>query len=245
MSTFRTWTVGAAIACVVLVLGAWFLLVSPKRAQASNLKTERVSQLTRNNQLKLDIAQLKAESASLPAKQAELAVIQRQLPSNPALPALIRSLSSIANDAGPTLTSIAPGQPTALATAQAPVAGSPTTSAAGASASNVVAIPVTIVTSGSYAENELFLQKVQTSMTRALLVQGLTLADAQTSSGTGASSTTAGAASADSGETLIMTITGEVFVLQPPSAATATTGTAATAGTAASVTPPKTTGSAN
>lgn len=243
MSTFRTWSVGAGVACVVLVLGAWFLLVSPKQAEASNLRAERVAQLTRNNQLKMEIAQLKAESASLPAKQAELAVIQRQLPNNPALPSLIRSLSSIANDAGPTLTSIAPGQPTPLATAQAPVAGSPVTGAATATASNVVAIPVTIVTTGSYAENELFLQKVQTGMTRALLVQGLTLADASTTSGS--SGSTAAAASADSGETLILTITGEVFVLQPPSAATTTTGTAATSGTAASITPPKSTGSAN
>jgi Tfp pilus assembly protein PilO len=244
MSTFRTWSVGAAVASVVLVLGAWFLLVSPKRAEASNLRAERVAQMTRNNQLKMDIAQLKAESAALPAKQAELAVIQRQLPSNPALPALIRSLSSIANDAGPTLTSIAPGQPTPLAAAQAPVAGSPVSGAAAATASNVVAIPVTIVTTGSYAENELFLQKVQTSMTRALLVQGLTLADASSTSAGATSTTTAGASSADSGDTLILTITGEVFVLQPPSAATATTGTAAV-GTSAGATPAKTTGSAN
>jgi hypothetical protein len=247
MSSTRTWSAGAAVLSVLLVLAAWFLLISPKRGDASTLKAERVSQIAANNQLRLDIAQLKAESASLPEKQAELAVIQRQLPNNPSLPTLIRSLSSIATQAGLQLTSIAPGAPTALAasnTTPSATAGTAPSGTAATSAvpSSVVAIPLTVVTTGNYAENELFLQKLQTSVTRAFLVQGFTVAPAQGSSTSAGSSTTTSTADADSGNFLSLTITGEVFVMPTTTVPTATSA-AGTAGSA--VTPPKTTGSAS
>lgn len=254
MSSTRTWSAGAAVLSILLVLATWFLLIGPKRGDASTLKAQRVSQLATNNQLKLDIAQLKAESASLPEKQAELATIQRQLPNNPALPTLIRSLSGIATEAGLQLTSIAPGTPTQLsttATTPTSAAGSapgttPTATtgsgAATAVPSTVVAIPVTIVTTGSYAENELFLQKLQTSVTRAFLVQGLTLAAAPSSSSSGGSSSSTSTADVDSGNFLALTITGEVFVM-PTTPVPTTTTAAGSTGTA--VTPAKTTGSAS
>lgn len=242
MSSTRTWSAGAAVISILLVVASWFLLIGPKRSDASALKAQRVSQLAANNQLKLDIAQLKAQNASLPAKQAELAVIQRQLPNNPALPTLIRNLSSIATQAGVTLTSIAPGAPTALSAAGTTAAGATGSTAAAATATPVVAIPVTIITAGSYAENELFLQKLQTAMTRAFLVQGLSMAPggASTSSGGGASTSTS--TSTSNGDDLALTITGEVFVLQPAAVAT-TPATTAAGGTA--TTPAKTTGSAS
>jgi type IV pilus assembly protein PilO len=234
-SSNRTWTAGTAVVSILLVLAAWFLLIGPKRGDAASLKQQRESQLAANNQLKLDIAQLKAQSASLPAKQAELAVIQRQLPNNPQLPTLIRSLSTIATQAGLQLTSIAPGAPTELASA---TTGSASASA-GTTPSGVLSIPVTIVSTGTYAENELFLQKVQMSMTRALLVSGLSLAPAAPA---GQSSSSTNSTAAD-GSSLALTITGSVFVL--PTTPTPATTTSGTTGAAATATPAKTTGSAN
>jgi hypothetical protein len=101
---------------------------------------------------------------------------------------------------------------------------------------------VTIITTGSYAENELFLQKLQTSMTRALLVQGLTLAPGTTASTSSGSSSTSTTDAASSGNNLALTITGEVFVM-PTTTLPASTTAAGTAGTTA--TTPKTTGSAS
>jgi hypothetical protein len=249
MSSTRTWSAGAAAVSILLVVAAWFLLIGPKRSDAAALKQQRVTQVATNQQLQLDISQLKAQSASLPAKQAELAVIQRQLPNNPALPTLIRNLSSIADQAGLTLTSIAPGAPTAVPSAGASTpangaTGSATsgTAAASATPSSVVAIPVTIITTGSYAENELFLQKLQTSVTRAFLVQGLTLAPGTAANASSGGSSTSNTDTLSSGNNLALTITGEVFVM-PTTALPASTTAAGTAGSTA--TTPKTTGSAS
>src|SRR6478609_7454308 len=100
MTNTRPWILGAAALSVLLAVAGWFLLISPERSKAADLQSQRVTQQQRNDQLRLDIAQLKAAYKTLPAKQAELAVIQRQLPNNPALPTLVRSLSSIAAESG-------------------------------------------------------------------------------------------------------------------------------------------------
>src|SRR5689334_11794591 len=127
MSNTRPWILGAAALSVLLAVAAWFLLISPERSKAADLKSQRTAQIARNQQLELDIAQLKADFNSLPAKQAELAKIKQQLPSNPALPTMIRSLSSIAKDSGAGITSVSPGTPVTATTT--------TTTRAGATAS--------------------------------------------------------------------------------------------------------------
>src|SRR6185437_10873583 len=104
------------------------------------------------------------------SKQAELAVVQQQLPAAPNLPTLIRNLTSIANEAGVSLNSISPSTPSAAV----PSSGSATT----ATTNGLFTIPVTIIVQGDFASNELFLQKVQTEMRRAFLVQSLSISKA-------------------------------------------------------------------
>jgi Tfp pilus assembly protein PilO len=220
MSNTRPWILGAAALSVLLAVAGWFLLISPERSKAADLKAQRATQLDRNQQLQLDIAQLKAEFNSLPAKQAELAKIKQQLPNNPALPTLVRSLTNIANQSGAGLTSVAPGPPAAVAA---------TTGATSAAPAGLVAIPVTIVVDGTYAQNELFLQKLQNAVTRAFLVQHLTIAVLDTPSLS--NSTPA----KPSGNLLRSTIAGQIFVLQ--NVAPAASGTTASGSTTTTTTP--------
>src|SRR5258708_5054766 len=127
MTQSRRWVAGAAAAMVLLVLASYFLLIQPKMAQASSLRSQKVAQQQANDQLALDIAQLKSQSAPLPARQAELAVIQQQLPASANLPTLIRNLTTIATAAGVTLNSIAPSAPQAVtATASVSTTGAAT-----------------------------------------------------------------------------------------------------------------------
>jgi Tfp pilus assembly protein PilO len=214
MTQSRRWVAGAAAAMVLLVLASYFLLIQPKRAQASSLRSQKVAQQQANDQLGLDIAQLKSQFASLPARQAELAVIQQQLPASANLPTLIRNLTTIANEAGVTLNSIAPSAPQAV-TAPASVTTGAATAGSTASTQGLYEIPVTIIVQGDYASSELFLQRVQTQMRRAFLVQSLSIGKAATAA-TGQAAPAAGAIST--------TLTGDVFVLQP----TAVTGTGST-----------------
>jgi Tfp pilus assembly protein PilO len=226
MSNSRSWAIGAAVMSLVLAVAGWFLLISPVRSSTSTVRASQTSEQAKNAQLKLAIDQLKAEFATLPSKQAELAAIKQQMPNNPGLPTLIRSLSTIAKNSGATLVSIAPGTPTTLSAGSSFNA---TPTAASATASTVQAIPVTIIASGTYAENELFLQQVQNSMTRIMLVNGLTIAPG-TKSG---SASTSAAGTADDGTLLQTTINGQIFILPATPTASSTTASGTSASGAA------------
>jgi Tfp pilus assembly protein PilO len=222
MSQSRIWVGGAAAVTILMVIASYFLLISPKMSDASDLRAQKVSTEQANDQLKLDIAQLKAQFATLPARQAELATIKQQMPTTPNLPTLIRSFSTMANEAGVTLVSISPSSP-------APVATTSTTTAA--TSNGLVGIPVAVNVQGDYASSELFLQKLQTEMRRAYLVQGLAITP-------GAGLPTQFPQPVNG--TVAVAITGSVFVL--PASATAT-GT--TTGAASSTTTPASAGTAN
>jgi hypothetical protein len=219
MSNTRPWILGAAALSVLLAVAGWFLLISPERGKAADLHDQRVAEVQKNDKLTLEVAQLKAQFKTLPAKQAELAVIRRQLPNNPGLPTLIRSLTTIANESGAGLTSVAPSAPVAVVAGATPGTVAPATAGtatpAAAAPVGLVAVPLVIVVDGSYAENELFLQKLQTAVTRAFLVQSLkinVLQEASLSNDTPFK---------PEGNLLRTTITGSVFVLQDTPATTA------------------------
>jgi Tfp pilus assembly protein PilO len=217
MTQSRRWVAGAAAAMVLLVVASYFLLIQPKMAQASSLRSQKVSQQQANDQLGLDIAQLKSQFASLPARQAELAVIQQQLPASANLPTLIRNLTTIATEAGVSLNTIAPASPQPV-TATATVSKTGTATAGStASTQGLFEIPVTIIVQGDYASSELFLQRVQTQMRRAFLVQSISI-------GNPASAATGTAAPASG--TIQTTLTGDVFVLQPTASGTGSATTA-------------------
>jgi Tfp pilus assembly protein PilO len=221
MTQSRRWVAGAAAAMVLLVVASYFLLIQPKMAQASDLRSQKVAQQQANEQLGLDIAQLKSQFASLPARQAELAVIQQQLPANANLPTLIRNLTTIATEAGVSLNSIAPSVPQPV-TASAAVSTTGSASAGSTAATQgLFQIPVTIIVQGDYASSELFLQRVQTQMRRAFLVQALSIGSA---SGTSTGTSTGTTASAANG--IAITLTGDVFVLQPTASGTGSTSAA-------------------
>jgi Tfp pilus assembly protein PilO len=207
MNSTRTWTAGTAVAAVLLLIAGWFVLISPQRSEAADLRDQVTAQNAANDQIALKTKQLQAQFASLPERQAQLAEIKQQMPDNPALPSLIRDLSSYAESAGVTLDSVAPGTPAAVVAA-APAAApagqpvAPGQAPAAGSTDGLVSIPTTVTAVGSYSELTLYLQKLQSSMRRAFLVNTVTLAKANTK--------TAG--------DLTMTLNAEIFVMQTAAA---------------------------
>src|SRR5690242_8457876 len=124
MSKTRVWGAGFAVVAVLMLIASWFLLISPQRSEASDLRDQTAAQQQQNDQIRLQTQQLKAQFASLPARQAQLAEIKQEMPENPALPSLIRDLSKYAGQADVTLQSVAPTTPAPLA---GQAAGGPTT----------------------------------------------------------------------------------------------------------------------
>ena len=216
MEKMRQWTVLTALGVVGVLAAGWFLMVSPQRSHASQLRTDAASVEQSTAGLRSQIAQLKEQQKGETAQQKRLMEIATQIPDNPQLPALIHELSAAAHKAGVSLDSLAPGAPAAAA------AAAPAAPAAGAAAP-LSQIPVTIAVTGSYFNIESFVRALE-HLDRALKTTGLTLALNQ------GDTKTAGAAGA-----VPNALTGQIqaLVYESPSVAPA----AATAQTAAPAQP--------
>ncbi|MGN6243387.1 MAG: hypothetical protein ACTHQ3_06900 [Motilibacteraceae bacterium] len=195
MTKMRQWSLLAGLAVVAVLAAGWFLLVSPKRGEASDLRAQTVSQQQQNQQLQAKLEQLKAQAKDLPAQQAKLADFHLRIPDNPALPTLVRDLTKATKAAGTDLVSLAPGQPAALtpAAATAPVApasgAAAGTSAAGA-ASPLFAVPVQLHVTGTYPQVELFINQLE-GLKRSFLVTGFQLGQTKDAGSAGSADTSA------------------------------------------------------
>lgn len=230
MSQTRKWSLLAALLVLAVFVGSWFLLIAPKRSKAEDLKSQTASQEQTNSGLVAKLQQLKAQSEDLPTMRARLAVVRQEIPDNPALPSLVRSLTKAGKRVGVDVVSLQPSAPLAVvSTATAPVA--PTTSdtstgdkssASGSTGSapgtvgtpaaagpTLYQIPLTVKVDGSYFQVEQFVGELE-KLRRAFMVNGFKLTTA-TDPSTGASTgdpTTAGT----SENRLHLELTGQVFL---------------------------------
>lgn len=185
MEKMRQWTILTALGVVGVLAAGWFLLVSPQRAHAKDLRAQATSQQQATATLQSQVDQLMEQKKGLPAQQRKLAQVATKVPDNPALPVLIRQLSAAAHDADVSLVSLSPSQPSMVNT-PAP---------AGGAAAPLAQIPLSIQVSGSYFNIESFFHALE-QLDRAMLVTGFTLApnngDGGGSEGSSSGGTTTG-----------------------------------------------------
>jgi Tfp pilus assembly protein PilO len=165
------WSIGAALLCIVLLTASWFLLISPRRADALDVRGQAAQADSQAAMLQAQIASLKVQFADLPKQKAELKAIKAQLPPGGDVPGFVRDLQTVATQTGVSLDSIIPSTPTVIAPAGA---AAPTTSGAG----SLVGVPVSIVVTGEYFEVTLFVKYLQTKIARSYLITGLAAAPA-------------------------------------------------------------------
>jgi len=224
MEKMRQWMILTTLGVVGVMAAGWFLLVSPQRSHATELRGEASTVEQTTNGLRSQIAQLKQQQKGETAQQRELERIAAQIPDNPQLPTLIRELSAAAKDAGVSLESLAPGEPT-LATATTPG------TTAAAATSPLASIQVTISVTGTYFNVESFMRSLE-HLDRALKTTGLTLA---TASNDGADSESANAPDALTGQ--IQALIFESPAVLPPTASTPSAAQAQPAPAAAATAP--------
>jgi type IV pilus assembly protein PilO len=205
VETLKKWTALAVVAALVILAGGWFLLVSPKRSNAADLRAQAVEKQRSIQGLQTQLAVLKAQAKDLPKQQAKLAAVAAKIPSDPAMPALVRALNKAASDANVELVSMAPGMPTASTAAAVSSPATASTARTGAAAGSLQQISVTLNVVGSYFQVAEYLDRLE-GLTRAFRVSGFTLAP-----GANPVKATAGQATADSGKVLNANITGLVF----------------------------------
>ncbi|NAZ81695.1 type 4a pilus biogenesis protein PilO, partial [Kineococcus sp. R8] len=190
------WALATAVIAVLLLVGAWFLLLGPQRAAAADLATQRNFVAQQNDQLALNQAQLQSQLEQLPEQKARLAAIVASMPGDAQLPQLLRQLESSALNSSVTLTSVVPGKPTAY-------------DPSATTAPGVVSVPVVVTVAGTFGEVQLYLEQLQADSTRFFLIDTVGL--------------TAGTGSVSGASTgLTATITGKVFVLTAELTAAAT-----------------------
>ncbi|HTR71269.1 MAG TPA: hypothetical protein VMH41_13720 [Mycobacteriales bacterium] len=253
MTKTRQWTIFTAVAVVIVLAAGWFLMVKPQQSKTSNLKGQASDQQAANAQLMQQIAALQQEETNLPAQQRALQKFNTQVPDNAAEPTIIRQLSAAANASGIDLVAITPGTASAVNSAATTTGSTGSTSLSGttAPAGSLVALPLSLGITGTYANIEDFFLSLE-RLPRALLVTDWSLcpdsASANSSApsgGTGGATCTPPPAIANKtlpDGTLGGTLTATVFYSPPGGVASAQTtlpGTTTTPSTAAT---PSTTG---
>ena len=223
MDKLKQWIALTVVGCLGIMAAGWFLLISPKKTEAAEVRDLAASQEATNAGLRTQLQVLQAQAKDLPKKQAELARVAAKIPDNPGLPALIRALTAASTSAGVEFVSVTPGVPTAVAAAAPvaaagvpapPVAAAPAGAAGAASAAgSLAAIPVSINVVGGYFEVSQFLANLE-NLPRALRVTNLALAPGASPSDKDAVKTAA------DGSSLTSTITGSVYMAANRPAAT-------------------------
>lgn len=220
MTKLRQWSVLTGVLVVAVLAAGWFLLISPKRAEAADLRQQAADQQQATRVLKNKLAVLQEQAKELPKKQAELAAVTAKLPSDPAQPALLRALAAAADAAGVDLVSVTPSALTAVttpaattstapstSTSDAPSVTTPTTAGGTTSGGTLMAMPVALTVFGGYFEMEQYVAALE-DLPRAFRVTGLTLTPGASPVQTGA----APGSMTDDGQHLTAAITGNVFV---------------------------------
>jgi type IV pilus assembly protein PilO len=169
MTRTKKWTVGTALLVLLLLVAGWLLLVSPKRADADQLRAQAATQQAANAQLTTKIAQLKAQQQQLPAQEAKLADIRQRIPQTPALPQLVRSLAAIAATTNVTVVKLQPSPPAVPSAAATAATTKPTTPAPDGSVLQIVGVSFQL--QGSYYNVERFISRLE-QLKRAVQVTG-------------------------------------------------------------------------
>ena len=210
MDKLKQWVALTVVGCLAVLAAGWFLLISPQRTEAEELREQAATTAAGNQTLRTQLAVLKAQAKDLPAQKAQLAAVAAKVPTDPALPSLIRALDGASTEAGVELLSIAPGPPTAVVAPVAPVApaadGAVPAAPVAAVGPVLQSIPLAVDVVGGYFEVQQFLGNLE-DLGRALRVTGVTLAP-----GTNPVAAPDARAPADEGSVLKASVTGLVFV---------------------------------
>ena len=221
MEKLQQWVALTVAGSLALLAAGWFLVISPKKDEATELRTQTAAQVSANAMLETQLQVLRAQAKDLPSKQAELAQVAAKIPDNPSLPALIRALTAASTSAGIDFVSVTPGAPAAVvvapaaptapesATAQTtptapagPVAVGPAAGPAG----TLATIPVALNVVGDYFDIAQFVAEVE-NLPRALRVMDLTMAPGVSPTAPKDSKSTP-----EDGRSLTTTINGTVFM---------------------------------
>jgi type IV pilus assembly protein PilO len=176
MTTTRKWTTGAAVLAVLILVATWFLLVSPKRGEATQLQADTAAQVNENASLETQLSVLREQNKKLPKYQADLAGLYDQVPQTNALPGFVHQLSIAADRSGVALDILTPTPAVPLSVGGA--IPEPVSPEGNLPAGQLAGINVDIAVSGGFFEIQQFANKLE-NLQRYNLVGGLDIGPAE------------------------------------------------------------------
>lgn len=154
----RLWMFAGAAVIVVLTVIGYFFVIGPKYAEADDVRAQAETTETQMVVLRKRIAELEKQKTNLAKYRAALKTNQEALPSDPGLPDFLRQLQSSGDDVGVDVSGV-------TVNGAEQVDGS----------STVWALPITLTATGDADELGEFLDELQSTQPRAVLVESANL----------------------------------------------------------------------
>lgn len=154
----RAWLAVGAAATAVLLTATWFLLIQPTRADTQTLGERAERQRTVLQTQQQELARLQEQQKRLPEYRRTLQRNRAALPADPGQSDFLRQLQNSDDEVGVEVTTVTAAEPVAQK-------GSPT----------VYALPITVGVEGSPAALGRWLDRLQRTQPRAVLVQSANL----------------------------------------------------------------------
>lgn len=178
----KAWIAGGAGAAVLVAAGAWMFAVSPALGDADSIRSATADVTTQNFVLQSNVAKLQQQYEHIDKMRQAEAIARRALPGDLALSDFTDQINQEAQAYHLDVNSMTaadpvPAAPAPVATPAATASPSPTptTTTSAATASGLFAIPITLVVSGSQANELGFVHAVQRDGARAALVTSTTI----------------------------------------------------------------------
>lgn len=161
MSAYRAPLIGALVA-VLLTVGFWFLLYSPKVDEREALEAETAQLEQEQATLRQRIAQLEAIAADQPRIAAQLARLEEYVPDDPAQPSALVELQETADAAGVEIVEVAFGDP---------LPADPATTVGPGEVLGELTVSMTL--RGGYFQAVDFFRRIEHDNARAVLVESI------------------------------------------------------------------------
>ncbi|SNY29244.1 type 4a pilus biogenesis protein PilO [Paractinoplanes atraurantiacus] len=154
----QVWLAGGIAAIILLVLGTWFLLISPKLSDTDAVQAEADDVNIQLLRLNKEVAKLAAEDKKRATHQASVDELAANLPESYGEPDFLRMLQTTGAATNVTISNFTAGDPAASATV-------PT----------AVEVPITLTATGTQSNVDKFLVSLQSVQDRAVLVTSVSL----------------------------------------------------------------------
>ncbi|MCW2527137.1 MAG: hypothetical protein JWM76_1997 [Pseudonocardiales bacterium] len=181
----RVWLVGGAVLALLIALISWMMIINPKLSSNQALRDDATSAQAQNAVLETKVAKLAQQNNKVGELTATLQTALAALPFDSGLADFTRQVSAQATTKRVALSSITVGAATPVTAAVASTGTTATTgttalpttpTSTAAVASALIAIPITLSSTGTTDDQVAFLKAIQRDGPRRALVVSTTMA---------------------------------------------------------------------